>query len=250
MLFAMAGMAVLNGIKSANDAKTQNYVNKTNTYIANLQRKVDNERSGAIAALNNMQQSIKNNDMLRNGGKTQEKLSEQYVELGKQMTTGGLTQRLNAAAQQGALVAMVGASGVGGGSVDALSHTLDLTADIGQSEVEKTYSHQIFQIDDASRENTYQMYNNLNSNVYQANINVADIIGPAKLDDSWQTAALGAGMNFLTSAYKVGAFSKGGALDISQSSGGVSGLLSRAFSKGGGSTSTTGSGYELGAKLL
>ncbi|UGL61140.1 internal virion protein [Pseudomonas phage Eisa9] len=249
MFFAMAGQAVLGAIKTQNEAKTTNLVNKTNTYIANLNRQVSNERSVAVAALNNMTQSISNNDMLRNGGRQVEKLNNQYVELGKQMTSGGLQQRLSAASQTGALVAAAGASGVGGGSVNALNNTLNLTATVGESEMEKTYNNQIFAIDDAQRETTYQMYNTINSNLYQANIQVADIIGPAKVDDSWQTAALSAGASLLGNMYQTGMFSKGGSLDISSSSGGISGLLSRSFG-GGGSTSTTGSNFALGAKLL
>lgn len=250
MFFAMAGMAILSAVKTQNGAKAANTTNKANTYIANLERKVNNERSGAIAALNNLTQSVKNNDMLRSGGQAIEKMNTQYVQLGRQMTNGGLAQRLDAAAKTGALVAAGGAAGVGGGSIDALNRTLNLTADIGQSEEERTYNNQIFQIDDATRETQYQMYNQINNNLYQANINVADIVGPAKLDDSNQTMLLSAGANILGGMYSKGMFSKGGSLDMSKSSGGVSGLLSRSFGSGGGTTSTTGSNYQLGAKLL
>ena len=94
MFFAMAGMAILSAVKTQNEAKAANTTNKANTYIANLERKVNNERSGAIAALNNLTQSIKNNDMLRSGGQAIEKMNTQYVQLGRQMTNGGLAQRL------------------------------------------------------------------------------------------------------------------------------------------------------------
>jgi hypothetical protein len=108
----------------------------------------------------------------------------------------------------------------------------------------------MFALDDATREAQYQMYSGMDENVFQPNLRVAEIQGPAKKDTSMGTFAAQAGANLLTSMYSSGTFSKGGAMDLSASSGGFSGLFKRTFSNGGSGGGGTGAGFELGSNLL
>jgi hypothetical protein len=250
MFWVLAAMAVMGAVKGQNEAKATNITNKASTKIRNLEREVSNEKAGATASLNRMTQSIKNNDMLRQGGQVVNKIASQQIELGRQMTTGGFTQRLRAAQEAGALAAASGAAGVGGGSVDMMDNVLDLNAQIEQNDAESVYQRQMFQLDDDKREAQYQMYNSLDANVFQANARFAEIQGPAKLDTSFSKFGAEAGANLLQGMYSSGTFNKGGALDVSKASGGFSGLFRRTFSTGNNADSATGSGFELGSTLL
>lgn len=250
MFWVLAAMAVMGAMKGQNEAKASNITNKANTKIANLQREVSNEKAAAQSSLQRMSQSIKNNDNLRSGGQAVNALGERQIELGREMTTGSFSRRLQAAQESGALAAASGAAGVGGGSIDMLDNVLDLNAQVTQNEAEDVYNRQVFKIDDATREVQYQMYNGLDNNSFLANARFAEIQGPAKKDTSVGTFAAQAGANLLTSMYSSGTFSKGGAMDLSSSSGGFSGLFKRTFSNGGSGSGGTGAGFELGSNLL
>ena len=250
MFWVLAAMAVMGAVKGQNEAKATNITNKANTKIANLQREVSNEKAGATASLNRMTQSIKNNDMLRQGGQVSNDISKKQLELGEQMTKGGFSQRLKAAQEAGALAAASGAAGVGGGSVQMMDNVLDLNAQIEQNDAETIFNRQIFQLDEDRREVQYQMYNSLDTNIFQANARFAEIQGPAKKNTSIGTFAAQAGANLLGQMYSSGTFSKGGSLDLSESAGGFTGLFKRTFSTGGSGSGGTGAGFELGSTLL
>lgn len=233
-MFWLAAMAAFSAVQQGEQAKAQakatNTINKANTQAQNIARQGQNVLAAAAGSLQRMQDSLSNQQRLRNAGIVQDKLSKQHIELGRQMTTGGLMQRLSAAEQAGQLQAATSAAGVGGGTIGMLESVNRLQSDIQQNSMEEEYKRAIFDNTEAQTENVYQMYQSLDNNAYLDPLAYSDVVGPQKMQgpSNWGIA-LNAGVSALGQMYKAGDFNKGGTFDISKSSGGVSGLLSRAF---------------------
>lgn len=233
-MFWLAAMAAFSAIQQGEQAKAQakatNTINKANTAAQNITRQSNNVLQAAAGSLQRMQDSLGNQQKLRNAGIAQDKLSQQHIELGRQMTTGGMMQRLQAAEQAGQLQAATSAAGVGGSTVAMLESVNRLQSQIQQDQTEDDYKRAVFQTDEAQTENLYQMYQSLDNNAYLDPLAYSDVVGPQKVNgpSNWNIA-LNAGVSALGQMYKAGDFNKGGTFDISQSSGGVSGLLKRAF---------------------
>ena len=241
--FMLAGMTLLNGIRQANAAKATDITNESNVRIANTMRRASNELTAAQGALARMAQSVNNNNMLREGGKRQEEIGKQRVQLIEQMTTGTLKNRLQASAAAGALTAAAGSAGIGGSTVDQLDQVNNLQLAITEQANETQFLRDDFAITQAGAENVYQMYNNIDDTLIFDNLQVGEILAPPKQFQGYGGALLGAGASLLGNMYQAGMFSSGSTIDLSTSTG-LSGLFSRATGGSGPS------GYQLGAKLL
>lgn len=225
----MAAQAVMQGAQQKAQAKATNIVNAANTEAANIQRTSSNNLAAANGTLQRMQESLSNRDMLRSAGKAHEKIGDQQIKLGEQMTTGGFTARLSAAEQAGALTASASAAGVGGGTISMLANVNSLRAGISQAQDEDDYKAAIFDLKDADDENLYQMYNNLQNNAFIDPIAYSQVVAPQQRSTSMTGAYLNAGMSALGAMYQGGMFNKGGSFDVSQSSGGFTGAAKRFF---------------------
>ena len=238
----MAASALMNSQKEKSAANAQNSINKANTKVANIERISANEANAATGALNRMNQSLANRDMLRQGGQQIESIRKQQIALGEKLTTGTFTQRMQSAADSGALFASAGAAGVGGSTISMLNSASKLNQQVSEGENRKAYDQAYFAGDEAANETLYQMYNNMSQITYIDNIQQGEIVGPAKIQGpSTGGAILQAGMAFLSSAYSTGEFSKGGALDTTK--------FSNMFSSTAGQRNA-GANYQIGARLM
>lgn len=241
--FIMAGMALLGGIKQANEAKASDITNKANTRIANIQRVSQNKANAANASLQRMAQSINNQQVMRSAGKKQEELSLQQAQLTEQMVVGRFSNRLKASEQAGALVASAGAAGMGGSTVDQLAQVDNLNLYIAEQSMAEDFNRKDWALTQAQDELVYQTYQALDDTLVLDNLQVADIIGPPKQFTGYGGALLSAGLSFVSGMYQTGQFSKGGALDMS------SGRMSNLFGSAAGKQAS-GTNYQLGARLL
>lgn len=245
----MAASAVLQKDKQNSDIKNQNRINKANTYAANQQQQGNSILASAKGALNRMNQSIQTRDALTAFGQQHNSLEAQRAQLGKQMTTGSFANRVNAAEQQGMLVARSSAAGVGGSTTSMLEATMSLRADMQQQEMQQMYSDNLWAIDDAEKNNLYEQYGILQQqNVFLDDVAPTEIYGPPKIPtNSVGDMAIAGAMAFMQAGNSMGMFSKGGAMDAT----GVGSKLKSWFSpQGGGSSPGTGANsfFQLGGR--
>lgn len=238
--FIMAGMALLGGIKSANEAKAGDITNKANARIGNIMRRANNEMTAAQGALSRMAQSVNNKNSLRAGGKQQEKIGEARVQLIEQMVTGTLRNRMAASAAAGELTAAAGAAGVGGSTVDQLNQVNQLNLAITEQANETQFLRDDWAITQAGAENVYQMYESQDDTLILDNIQVGEILAPPKRFSGYGGALLSAGLSLAGNMYSAGM------LNGFSSAGASSGALGRALGTG----SQTGANFQLGSKLL
>lgn len=225
----MAAQALMQGEQQKAANKAANIVNKANTEAANIQRTSSNILAAANGSLQRMQDSLGNRNMLRQAGLAHEKIGDQQIKLGQQMTAGGFQTRLKAAEEAGALQAQASAAGVSGGTIQMLRNVNELRSSMQLQDDEEQYKNAIFDLKQADEENVYQMYNNLQNNAYIDPIAYSQVVGPQERSTSMTGAYLNAGMQALGAMYQGGMFNKGGSLDVSQASGGFSGAAKRWF---------------------
>lgn len=225
----MAAQALMQGEQQKAANKAANIVNQANTQAANIQRTSQNNLAAANGSLQRMQDSLGNRNMLRQAGLAHEKIADQQIDLGRQMTSGGFQARLAAAEQAGALQASASAAGVGGGTITMLQKVAALRSNIEQDDMEESYKRAVFNLKEADDENLYQMYNNLQDNAYIDPIAYSQVVAPQKRSTSMTGAYLNAGMQALGAMYQGGMFNKGGTFDVSQASGGFTGAYKRWF---------------------
>lgn len=246
----MAASAILQKDKQNSDIKNQNRINKANTYAANQQQQGNSVIAAAKGALNRVNQSIQTRDALKAFGEQHNSLEQQRAKLGEQMTTGTFKNRVKAAEQQGMLAARSSGAGVGGSTVSMLEATMSLQADMAEAEMQQTYSDNLWAIDDAEKDNLYNQYGILQQqNVFLDDVAASTIAGPAKIPtNSVGDMAIAGAMAFLSSSNSMGAFSKGGSMDMS----GMGGKLKSWFSpQGGGSSPGTGANsfFQIGGRV-
>lgn len=236
----MAASAIMQKQQQNTQIKAQNKINKANTAVANAQQDSGSIVSAAKGALNRMNQSIQTRDALKGYGDQWNDLEKQKVKLGEQMTTGTFRNRVAAAENMGALAARASAAGVGGSTIDMLSSTMQIQADVQQAEIDQQYSDNLFATNEAEKTNLYnQLGITQQQNVYLDDVASTEIYGPAQLPtNSVGDMAIAGAMSFMQSSAQSGAFSKGGNMDISSA-----GTKLKSWFTGSGSGQSSGASF-------
>lgn len=240
----MAASAIMQKQQQNTQIKAQNKINKAQTAVANAEQNANSTVSAAKGALNRMNQSIQTRDALKGYGDQWNQLESQKVKLGEQMTTGTFKNRVAAAENMGALAARSSAAGIGGSTVDMLSSTMQIQADVQQAEVDQQYSDNLFSLNDAEQTNLYNQYGiTQQQNVFLDDVAATEIYGPAQLPtNSVGDMAIAGAMSFMQGAQQTGEFSKGGNLNSAGSK------LKSWFSGSGSSGSSGASFFQLGGR--
>lgn len=204
--------------KASNSAtKLANQVDADNNVIANIQRTSNSITSAAAGALKRFNQSYETNEALRNYGDEYNKLESQKVQLAEQMTKGSFQNQLDASEMQGALAARSSAAGMGGSTMDMLSSTMELTADIKQRDMDSQYSDNFWALGQAEEDNLYnQMGLIMQQDVFLDDVSAAPIIAsaPRQTQDvgGYGGVLMAAGAAFMQGQAQTGGFDKGGTM--------------------------------------
>lgn len=202
----MAGMSLMQNSQKNGEIKNQNRLNKSNTRIANIQQQGESTLSAARGALSRVTQANQTMEAQRQFGSQWNTLETSLSKIGEQMTRGTFTNRVNAAAQMGALQASASAAGIGGSTVDMLGSTMELQSAMQEEAIFREYSDNRFALEQDKQENLYGQYGILQQqDVFLDNVAAAPIIGPASIPRiSSMSMAMEAGMAFLGAANKSG----------------------------------------------
>lgn len=125
-LIIMAGMALAKGMEDQKFAKAAKTTAKSNARVQNILRKAQNQLAGAEGSLARYMQSRQNQELLKAGGQALDATSTNILRLQESSITGGLSRRIQAAEEAGALYASRAAAGLRGGTSEMLRATQEL----------------------------------------------------------------------------------------------------------------------------
>lgn len=142
MPLIMAGMTLAQGRTQQGQAKLQRKAEIQNAEWDNEIRISNNELAGARGALGRYTQSLRNQQHLKEYGKSIDAATENLVRVNDNYVSGNLERRIVAAEEAGAIAAQRGAAGVYGGTAQMLDATIALRQDRIQQQAKEEFKLQ------------------------------------------------------------------------------------------------------------
>ncbi|MEJ1593531.1 hypothetical protein SMA75_20265 [Escherichia coli] len=124
---------ITNAQRIIDNGNTQatNTVNEANAYAGNVVRAANNAVRAAQSSLSNYQRSAKNQAILEAGAKKVDAMRTNMLRTADATLRGNMEDRIRSSEQLGALMSQAAASGVGGGSVEALKSVMNVQDSYG-----------------------------------------------------------------------------------------------------------------------
>lgn len=163
----------------ATHAREQGKINAARVRIESA-----NNLRASNAALQQWEQSYRNNKSLKYAGEQIANLNENLARSMDEATYGRAMSRLQAAEEVGANMAAAAAAGVGGSTIDAFRSTMSLTSAMQEEQMDRALDTQNFAMNTARADILGGAVDGMGNQIFQANLDYTQFLDHKKMSTS------------------------------------------------------------------